>query len=100
MLDNYARNIISHSLNYIYEGKTISYFVEKPKDDDLLYYGQNEELKMITDAKLLLPLVPFSKDSDHGFNSVFYSFNNNKGDIVVNCSYTKFQKELQDIFRI
>ena len=39
MVDNYARNIISHSLNSIYEGKTISYFVEKPKDDDLLYYG-------------------------------------------------------------
>ena len=50
MVDNYARNIISHSLNSIYEGKTISYFVETPKDDDLLYYGQNEELKMITDV--------------------------------------------------
>jgi hypothetical protein len=82
MVDNYARNIISHSLNSIYEGKAISYFVEKPKDDDLLYYGQNEELKMITDAKLLLPFVPFSKDSDGGFNSVFYSSNDNKGDIL------------------
>ena len=30
---------ISHSLSSIYEGKTVSYFVEKPEDDDLLYYG-------------------------------------------------------------
>ena len=94
MIDNYARNIISHSLNSIYEGKTISYFVEKPNDDDLLYYGKNEELKMITDPKLLLPFVPFSKDSDGGFNSVFYSSNDEKGDIVVDCSYTKFFLEM------
>ena len=94
MIDNYARNIISHSLTTIYEGKTISYFVEKPNDDDLLYYGKNEELKMITDPKLLLPFVPFSKDSDGGFNSVFYSSNDDKGDIVVDCSYTKFFLEM------
>ena len=94
MVDNYARNIISHSLNTIYEGKTISYFVEKPNDDDLLYYGQNEDLKMITDPKLLEPFVPFSKDSDGGFNSVFYSSNDDKGDIVVDCSYTKFFLEM------
>ena len=94
MIDNYARNIISHSLHDIYEGKTISYFVEKPTDDELLYYGKNEELKMITDPKLLLPFVPFSKDSDGGFNSVFYSSNDDKGDIVVDCSYTKFFLEM------
>jgi hypothetical protein len=94
MIDNYKRNIISHSLNSIYEGKTISYFVEKPNDDDLLYYGKNEELKMITDPNLLKPFVPFSKDSDGGFNSIFYSSNDDKGDIVVDCSYTKFFLEM------
>ena len=94
MIDKYARNIIYHSLTTIYEGKTISYFVEKPNDDDLLYYGKNEELKMITDPKLLSPFVPFSKDSDGGFNSVFYSSNDDKGDIVVDCSYTKFFLEM------
>ena len=94
MIDNYARNIISHSLNTIYEGKTISYFVEKPNDNDLLYYGKNEELNMITDPKILLPFVPFSKDSDGGYNSVFYSSNGDEGDIVVDCSYTKFFLEM------
>jgi len=94
MNDNYARNNISHSLYSIYEGKTISYFVEKPSEDDLLYYGKNEELKMITEPKLLFPFVPFSKDSDGGFNSVFYSSNDDKGDIVVDCSYTKFFLEM------
>ena len=71
MIDNYARNIISHSLNSIYEGKTISYFVEKPNNDDLLYYGQNEDLEMITDSKILDLFIPFSKDSDGGFNFFF-----------------------------
>ena len=94
MMDNFARNIISHSLYSIYEGKTISYFVEKPNDDDLLYYGKNEELTMITDPKLLEPFIPFSKDSDGGFNSVFYCSNDDKGDIVVDCSYTKFFLEM------
>ena len=37
---------------------------------------------MITDVKLLPPFVPFSKDSDGVFNSVFYSSNDNKGDIL------------------
>ena len=83
MKDKYARNKISHSLYSIYEGKTISYFVEKPDDDNLLYYGKNEDLKMITDAKLLNPFVPFSKDSDGGFNSAFYSSNDKKGDIII-----------------
>ena len=73
MIDNYARNLISHSLNLIYEGKTISYFIENPNDNNLLYYGKNEELNMITDPKRLHPFVPFSKDSDGGFNSAFSS---------------------------
>jgi hypothetical protein len=94
MVDNYARNIISHSLNTIYEGKTILYFVEKPNDSDLLYYGKNEELNMITDPKILQPFVPFSKDSDGGYNSVFYLSNGDEGDIVVDCSYTKFFLEM------
>ena len=94
MIDNYKRNIISHSLYSIYEGKTISYFVEKPEDDNLLYYGKNEDLNMITDPKKLLPFVPFSKDSDGGFNSLFYSSNDDKGDIVIDCSYTKFFLEM------
>ena len=95
MVDNYARNTISHSLNKIYEGKTLSYCVEKPKDDDLLYYGKNEDLVMITDPKQLVPFVPFSKDSEGGFNSLFYSSNDNKGDIVIDCSYTKFFLEME-----
>ena len=94
MVDTQSRTIGSHSLNSIYEGKTISYFVEKPNDDDLLYYGRNKELNMITEPKLFEPFVPFSKDSDGGFNSVFYLSNGDEGDIVVYCSYTKFFLEM------
>lgn len=94
MVDTYSRTLVSHSLNSIYEGKTISYFVEKPNDDDLLYYGRNKELNMITEPKLFEPFVPFSKDSDGGFNSVFYLSNGDEGDIVVYCSYTNFFLEM------
>jgi len=86
---------ISHNLNSIYEGTTISYFVEKPSDDDLLYFGNNEELKMITDPKLLEPFVPFSKDSDGGFNSALFCSNDDKGDIIIDCSYSKFFLEMK-----
>ena len=72
----------------------MSYFVEKPNDDDLLYYGTNEELKMITDPKKLEPFIPFSKDSDGGFNSAFYVSDNERGDICIDCSYTKFFLEM------
>ena len=81
---------ISHNLNSIYEGTTISYFVEKPNDDNLLYFGDNEELKMITNPLLLEPFVPFSKDSDGGFNSALFCSHKDKGDIIIDCSYSKF----------
>ena len=94
MINNYDRNNISHSLNSIYEGKTISYCVEKPENDDLLYFGKNEDLIMITDPEKLKPFIPFSKDSDGGFNSLFYSSNDDKGDIVIDCSFSKFFLEM------
>ena len=49
---------------------------------------------MIIDPNLWKLFIPFSKDSDGGFNSVFYSSNDNEGDIVVDCSYTKFFLEM------
>jgi hypothetical protein len=88
MIDNNAKNSISHSLYSIHEGKTVSYFVEKPNDEDLLYLAKKEDLTMITNQNLLKPFIPFSKDSDGGFNSAFYSSNDNKGDIIIDCSYT------------
>lgn len=90
---NYKRINISRSLYSIYEGKTVSYFVEKPDDDDILYHGKNEDLTMIEDPDSLKPFIPFSKDSDGGFNSAFYSSDDEKdekGDIIIDCSYTNF----------
>lgn len=83
MIDNYARNITSHCFNSIYEWKIISYFVEKPNDGNLCYYGINEELKMIIDPNLLKPFIQFQKDSDGGFNSVFYSSNDYNNDMLL-----------------
>ena len=79
MIDNCKKsNInISQRLYIIYEGKIISYFVFCRKANVIIYYiMKNEESKMITDPKLLLQFVIFSKDSEGGINSVFYSSNN------------------------
>ena len=86
----YYRNNFSHNLITLYEGKNISFFVEKPNDDNLLYFGKNEELKMISDSNLIFPFIPFSRDSDGGFNSAFYNSNDDEGDIVIDCSSHKF----------
>ena len=44
---------------------------------------------MITDPNKLVLFIPLSKDSDGGFNALFYCSNKKEGDIVINCSYTK-----------
>jgi hypothetical protein len=49
---------------------------------------------MIEDPDSLEPFIPFSKDSDGGFNSAFYSSDDEKGDIIIDCSYTKFFLEM------
>ena len=50
---------------------------------------------MIRDSNLLKPNIPFSKDSDRGFNSAFYSSHDDKGNIIIDYSYTKFFLEMR-----
>lgn len=92
--NQYERPVITHCLYEMYEGNTVSYIIENPKNDKILYFGKNDDLKMITDPKRLLPFIPLSKDSDGGFNSLFYCSNGTEGDIIIDCSYTKFFLEL------
>ena len=63
LIDDFTRVPISHSLYKIYEGNTVAYIIENPNDDNKLYYGEDKELKMITDPNALEPWVPFYKDS-------------------------------------
>ena len=44
---------------------------------------------MITETNKFVPFIPLSKDSDCGFNALFYCSNKKIGDIVIDCSYTK-----------
>jgi len=78
----------------MYEGNTVSYIIENPNNDDILYFGKNEKLRMITEPRKLIPFIPLSKDSDGGFNSLFYCSNGDEGDIIIDCSYTKFFLEM------
>ena len=92
--DTYERPLITHCLYEMYEGNTVSYIIENPNNNKTLYFGKNEELRMITDPNKLLPFIPLSKDSDGGFNSLFYCSNGDEGDIIIDCSYTKFFLEM------
>ncbi len=92
--DYFQRQKITHNLFQMYEGNTVSYIIENPKNDEILYFGKNEQLKMITDPNKLVPFIPLSKDSDGGFNALFYCSNDKEGDIVIDCSYTKFFLEM------
>ena len=95
LIDDFSRVPISHSLYKIYEGNAVSYIIEKPSDENKLYFRDNSELAMITNPKALEPWVQFSKDSDCGFNSLFYCSYDEKGDIVIDCSYTKLFLEME-----
>ena len=94
VVDTYQRPLITHSLYEMYEGNTVSYIIENPNNDEILYFGKNEDLKMITDPNKLKPFIPLSKDSDGGYNSLFYCSNEDEGDIIIDCSYTKFFLEM------
>ena len=81
-------------MHYLYEGKTVSYICEDPNDDNKLYNKEDGYVIPINNPELLKPFVPFSRDSDGGYNSLFYGSNNEKGDIIIDCSYTKFFLEM------
>ena len=54
IIDNqYERPLITHCLYEMYEGNTVSYIIENTKNDKILYFGKDEDLKMITDPKVL-----------------------------------------------
>ena len=83
VFNKYQRASIAHNLKEIYEGITVSYACQK--------IGSHFKPVSVKEVK---PFVPFSKDSEGGINSLFYCGKNGKGDIVIDCSYTKFLTEM------
>ena len=61
LIDDFSRVPISNSLYKIYEGNAVSYIIEKPSDENKLYFGDNSELTMITEPKASEPWVQFQK---------------------------------------
>jgi len=85
----YERKSFANNLYQIYEGKTISFI----GTGDL---WNEKTFKPLDDTKLLLPFVPFSRDSDGGINSIFYAGEDGYGDLVFDNSYTKFFLEMKE----
>ncbi len=85
----YERKSFANNLYQIYEGKTISFIGTGNLWDE-------KDFKPINDFKLLLPFVPFSRDSDGGINSIFYAGQDGYGDLLFDNSYTKFFLEMKE----
>ena len=83
IFDRFQRASIAHNLKKIYEGITISY-AGINKNNSFIPVTEND----------VSPFIPFSMDSEGGINSLFYCGKNGKGDIVIDCSYTKFLTEM------
>ena len=85
----YERKSFANNLYQIYEGKTISFIGTGNLWDE-------KNFKPLDNPKLLLPFVPFSRDSDGGINSIFYAGEEGYGDLVFDNSYTKFFLEMKE----
>ncbi len=85
----YERKSFANNLYQIYEGKTISFIGTGDLWDEKNFVA-------LDDTKLLLPFVPFSRDSDGGINSIFYAGEDGYGDLVFDNSYTKFFLEMKE----
>ena len=85
----YERKSFANNLYQIYEGKTISFIGTGDLWDEKTF-------NPLDDTKLLLPFVPFSRDSDGGINSIFYAGEDGYGDLVFDNSYTKFFLEMKE----
>ena len=66
----YERLKLDHNLFKLFEGDTICY-------------------ASTDDPKKLWPFHPFSRDSENGISSLFYSDIKDKGDIFIDCGFTK-----------
>ena len=72
-VDNIERQSLGYNLYQIFEGMTVAFTTEGSLD----------------------PFIPFSRDSEGGFNSLFYNGadrgkGTGEGNIFIDCGYTKF----------
>ena len=69
LYNKYKRPSIGHNIYKLYEGETISYIINNP-----------DKIK---------PFIPFAVDNSNGITSLFYCAEDNYGDIVIDCGFTK-----------
>jgi hypothetical protein len=74
--ERYERPTIGHDLSEINEGISVAY-----TDYDI------EKIK---------PFIPFSRNNMGGVNAMFYIGEEGRGDIVIDCSYTKFLSDMKN----
>ena len=74
------RQSLSHNLGLIYEGYSISFAVDKDNNRKITIKEKNE----------LEPFKPFSINSEGGISTLIYEADNEgRGDIIIDCGYTK-----------
>ena len=75
--EQYERPTIGHHLSEINEGLTVAF--------------TNYDIEKIK------PFIPFSRNLDGGVNAMFYIGEEGRGDIVIDCSYTKFLSDMKNL---
>lgn len=77
LFEENQRSSLSHNLNKIFEGFSPSF---APYD-----------------LELIKPFVPFSRDSESGVNTLFYTANTKTGtgDIIIDCGFSKTKEKVQ-----
>ena len=74
------RQSLSHNLGLIYEGYSISFAVDKDNNRKITIKEKSE----------LEPFKPFSINSEGGISALIYEADNEgRGDIIIDCGYTK-----------
>jgi hypothetical protein len=73
----YERHTVAHNLSSLFEGITIA---------------------KVKDPSNLGPFVPFSYDSEGGLSAMFYfsEYESNRGDVIIDCGFTKLFTELTE----
>ena len=69
LYNKHKRPSIGHNIYKLYEGETISYII-----------NNQDKIK---------PFIPFAIDNSNGITSLFYCAEDNYGDIVIDCGFTK-----------
>lgn len=94
--DGYQKLLFNANMKYIYEGITIASAIIPPQNAKNQCYNDPNVNYQFAYSRDILPFRYFSISSDSGISSLYYTspLNSKKGDIVIDCGFSKLFFEL------